>query len=1214
MRSRSAVRLVAAVVGAVVTAGLVSVSTPTPAYAVDSPSNLAATVSTNPVLSWDRVAGATGYDVELSRTADFTSTSRLGNVVSTNNVRYVPVVQLPTDIVWWRVRAKAGSTLGEYATGFFTPAAVAAPVMVRPAPDVHFRAPEAPYFTWEPVAGATGYVVQTGRDPQFVDPAGIAENKQKTTSAYLTAYPSPGEYFWRVRAELSSGYYSAWSDSRPYVVDGLPAVERVSPDDSFEEKIRDVVLDWAAVPGAATYELQVSTDIAFANNSTTLKADAKGLVSTQWSPPATLANDEYYWRVRAVDASGNPSPWPATPWHVRRGWADQAEPVHPSGTIAGAVPFFYEWTPVERASKYSVHLYDDTGDEVCSYSTVHTTLAGECVPDTAGDYVWKVRATDGPVSPAVVTDLLGQPGVAFHYEPPAPITPAQAGTLSTDQVTGHATSLTGTASIAGAGRNACTQQLPATCLDLRQTPVLTWDPVPGATTYKVTVSADRELTTAVPGVAVTTVKQPMYTFPTTRTLPDSQAGSAYFWVVQPCGQTCAPIAYPKVSFAKRSLGPVLTSPADNARVQDDVTLDWETQLLTPRPVQDTSSVTSQPTVEALNYTVQTSTDPNFASFIDNVSNVDETTFTSPGNTYPEGFVYWRVCATDGGNNALGCSERRRFEKRSDKPRLRVPEAGAALGADYTFSWDALPFAKGYDLEVYSGPTRVANPTNIKYTSWAPSDPFPVSTGDYTWRVRRVDAKNRQGEWTDFRSFRMEGFPVAQATPAADAVVAPNEAIFTWLPDPRATSYRFERRKPNDPSNTLAEQPVTRATGWAPTATLAAGTAEWRVVALDAAGKDLGASPWRTFVVVDPPATATPVSITGSGKVGEELRLSAPVFVPPTESTTYQWYRGTSKIDGATGETYTVGSSDVGKAITVQATGVLTAYKAATSTSNAIAAVTGDALVAVYPPVIVGEPRMGVTLGVTPGAWPEAPRLTYQWFRDGTPISRATQATYKLTADDVDHDVHVVETAAQSGRTSGTSASEPVTVDPAGTMVATAAPTLSGTPRVGERLTATTGTWSNPGSYTYRWQRNGATIPGATSSRYTLVAADAGRRVQVVVIAAASGWTPGTSPSAAMTIAKQPSTTTLTLSRTRATTRQRVTATVRISAVGLTSPGGTVTFYDGTRKLVAKALGTATTVRVTLPLLRAGAHTIKAVYSGGAQVGGSSKAVRLTITR
>lgn len=1211
-------------------AGLLALAgSPADAVEVDSPSGLTASEAANPVLRWNRVSGATGYEVELSRTPEFTPANRIGSLVSTLNVSYVPTVQLPRGSVYWQVRARSGNEVSAPASSSFDANLAAAPTQIRPVAGTEFQAPSAPYFSWEPVAGATSYTVQVGPNADFVDTRvpGFAERTQKTTAAYLTGYPTVGGYFWRVRAELGSGHATDWTASTPFEVVGLPAVERTSPTEG--EAREDVVLDWEPVPGAATYQVQVSTD----NGFLTTAANVSGIVGTRWSPTTTLRNTTYFWRVRAVDASGNPSDWYAhavgpdglpteelvEPWSFRRAWSDQPQLVHPRGSVGGSQPFFFEWTAIARASSYTVYLSDSTGRQLCSASTVHTTYADEgCIPPRAGDYTWKVQAIDGPSNN--LTAVIGQSAASFYYEPPAPITPASDGALSTGQVTGQAASMTGTTAhpAAGSARETCTVALPDKCENLRQTPVLSWDPVPGATEYRLTLAYDVNLTNIVSTFNAVPLAQPLYTF--TKTLPDSQAGDAYLWVVQPCNgpalEDCAPIEFPRHGFAKKTVGPNLVRPAQDAVVHDDVTLDWSSELSTLRGsidplVNGTSSLSTPAATEARTYTVQTSTDRSFTNLVDNAT-LDDTTFTSPTNTYPEGTVFWRVRAEDGSSNPTVWSEVRSFEKRSPIPQLHTPAPGAALAQDSTFSWRPLNFAASYDIEVYAGATRVAS-ANTKHASWAPSDPIPYLEGDYTWRVRRVDAKSRVGAWSQPRTFTVTEVPPALDGPDEGSLVPPTGAVFSWLPDSRATSYRFERRRPGDASSTLAETVTTRATAWAPTAALAAGTAQWRVVALDVAGKVLGTSAWRTFMVVDPPAEAEPVRIDGSGKVGTDLLARAPRFDPAVETTTYQWFRGTSRIAGATGATYTVTAGDKDRDLSVVATGVLTGYRPATSTSNAVRAVDGDALVAIYAPSVDGEPVVGKTLTVQPGQWPQDPRLTYQWFRDGVVIPSATRTTYTLTSDSLGREVHVVETATVTGRQPGTAASEVLTVVAPPAVVATTAPRVTGSPSVGQSLAVDPGTWNGNARFTYQWLRNGSPISGATSSAYRPTVSDVATRLSAEVQATAAGFSDGAARSNSVTVARLGPTMSLSTSKPSVTTKQRVSATVRVSASGLASPGGSITIYDASRKLMTYPLGTGTGKTVRLPKLRAGRHTIKAVYSGSSKVAGASRAVTLRVT-
>lgn len=67
-------------------------------------------------------------------------------------------------------------------------------------------------------------------------------------------------------------------------------------------------------------------------------------------------------------------------------------------------------------------------------------------------------------------------------------------------------------------------------------------------------------------------------------------------------------------------------------------------------------------------------------------------------------------------------------------------------------------------------------------------------------------------------------------------------------------------------------------------------------------------------------------------------------------------------------------------------------------------------------------------------------------------------------------------------------------------VNTVAPTISGTPTVGQTLTANNGTWTGrePPTFTYQWRAAGVAIVGATAKTYLLTASEVGKVITVAV--------------------------------------------------------------------------------------------------------------------
>ncbi len=182
------------------------------------------------------------------------------------------------------------------------------------------------------------------------------------------------------------------------------------------------------------------------------------------------------------------------------------------------------------------------------------------------------------------------------------------------------------------------------------------------------------------------------------------------------------------------------------------------------------------------------------------------------------------------------------------------------------------------------------------------------------------------------------------------------------------------------------------------------------------------------------------------------------------------------------------------------------------------------------PTVAGTPQAGQTVTAGQGTWTGTQPIayTYQWQRcDGAgatcgAITGATTASYAVTAGDVGATLRVAVTATNSvGPTTATSNATAVVQGASSAPVNTVPPTITGTPQVGQVLTAGPGDWNGtqPLAFAYAWQRcdsGGAIcspISGATTASYTLVAADLGKTMRVVVTAT-NGAGSGTGTSAA----------------------------------------------------------------------------------------------------
>jgi len=132
-----------------------------------------------------------------------------------------------------------------------------------------------------------------------------------------------------------------------------------------------------------------------------------------------------------------------------------------------------------------------------------------------------------------------------------------------------------------------------------------------------------------------------------------------------------------------------------------------------------------------------------------------------------------------------------------------------------------------------------------------------------------------------------------------------------------------------------------------------------------------------------------------------------------------------------------------------------------------------------PPTISGSAVLGSTLTATSGSWSGTTPMSfgYRWQRCSSSgdrcetIKDGKSQTYKLSNRDVGHRLRVTVTASNAdGSAAAVSAPSAVVAD--GSPVNTAPPTISGTIKQGETLSATSGTWTGAGpiSFSFQWRR------------------------------------------------------------------------------------------------------------------------------------------------
>ena len=523
-------------------------------------------------------------------------------------------------------------------------------------------------------------------------------------------------------------------------------------------EIFDPLFSWVAIPGAASYQIEVNTTPGYAPGSRLMLLNTN---ATSLAPRQTLPNNTYYWRVRGVDPQGQAGPWnngpsfdktydqtpaPQGPQNLRV-LNTKLQPIADGGKVNEPV---LEWNTVPGARAYEVSISCNGATQPQVYTTSNTawtpfaqTTAGPPpfldspnVSIQSDGFTFAVgcdvlvRAfTDNAVDGTTVygpyatvsflygPDVGGEPG--FDNTPPDCTSSSCAGRLTAGSVV-----------------------QPATGTTVTKSPVLCWKPVdmdPTSGTvapshgYWVSIARDANFTTI---VQTAYVPESCYAPP----VPLVDEATSYYWQVVPVSSRANSSSWnsvaaaiggfpsPPPSFQHASVPPLPLSPIGGASASGPVVFRWAP---VPEQVKD--------------YTIEIAQDDSFSTILEQAS-TDATSYSAT-TTYPVGAtVFWRVRANNNNSQGLAWSATSSFVQTLPVPAITTaqPLSGATFPA---LSWTPVDGATSYEVQ------DVWPDASVHVTSGIPSTAVSYTkmtgTGHGTVQVRAVFG-NVKGAYTPVR--------------------------------------------------------------------------------------------------------------------------------------------------------------------------------------------------------------------------------------------------------------------------------------------------------------------------------------------------------------------------------------------------------------------------------------------------------------------------------
>jgi hypothetical protein len=844
-------------------------------------------------LSWNPVASATSYSLQVSSDSTFTgplfysqsglpSTSQTVSAMANNTTYY------------WRVNAmnaggtSAWSTKNTFSTIIAIPLT---PTLVAPI-NTAANQPVTLSLSWNAVAAATSYALQVSTDPTFATSIIYSQTGIAATMLSVSGLANNTSYYWHVKATNLAGS-SGWSPSNAFTtILTTPTLE--APLNTATGQPLTMTVRWDPVASASTYSLQVSTDSTF---SATSFYNQNGLTSITQTISNLANNTVYYWRVNASNPNGT-SMW-TSPFHFATTLAGPTLVSPPNNATNQPVVNKLSWNAVPTAISYTLQVSADSSfSSSLAYNQSGLTTTSQTVSGLANStvYYWRVNATNsgstsswsgaGAFTTALIAPTLASPSnsattqsttLAFAWNQvssatsyalqisttsafTAPIYNQSGLTSMTQIVSGLSNSTTyywrvnatNAGSTSGwSSTYSFSTVISTTSIPSLLTPVnyatsqpivlsVTWNAVTGASSYTLQVSSDSTFTNSFACNQSGLTK-------TNLSISGLSNNTVYYWRVNATNAGGTSVWSTPYQFTTIILAPSQISPAANA-INQPVSLD----------------MTWSPVSMATSYALQVAADSNFVTKIAfSQSGLTATTQTVTGlsnNT----IYYWRVSA----NNPLGTSAwslKYRFTTiivLPAVPLLSQPVNNAVnQPVSLTMSWGAIAGATSYALQVSTDSTFTSsvifNQSGLTVTSQAITG-LTTNTVFY-WRVNATNLAGI-GTWSNCSRFTTVLAAPILVAPLNSAVNQPVSLSLSWNPVDAAISYGLQVSTDSSFKTSL----VFNQNGISTTSQTVSGltnnkTYYWHVYAINSSGVSSWSAKNAFTTIITAPTIATPAN-------------------------------------------------------------------------------------------------------------------------------------------------------------------------------------------------------------------------------------------------------------------------------------------------------------------------------------------------------------------